>query len=119
MPKLNPCNNCPFRISLHGRYQLSPERANAIIHGLMHDGPFPCHKTVDYSESGTGRSTEETTLCKGAALFLENTVQGGMRSNVCFRLGMAIGQLDSEPSDRSAVYGSIEDFIEGATNGNT
>jgi hypothetical protein len=41
-------NNCPFR-SDRPFQGLHPERASEIATALLHDGDFPCHKTVDYA----------------------------------------------------------------------
>jgi hypothetical protein len=82
----------------------------------MADGDFPCHKTVDYSDGEGGQITENSKRCTGAAIFLENVRPGGLRSNVQFRLAVAFGEIKlNRLSDRVPVYGSIGDFINGAS----
>lgn len=112
---MQPCSNCPFRIdpAFHG---LHPVRSREIANDLMRDSGFHCHQTVDYSDDSDGCITEKSRLCSGAALFLENVRPGGMRSNLAFRMGVMVGQLDlSQPLDTSTVYDSIDDFIEGSS----
>lgn len=113
---IQPCSNCPFRIdpAFHG---LHPARSREIASHLMRDGGFHCHQTVDYSgDDGEGHITKNSKLCSGAALFLENVRPGGMRSNLAFRMGVMVGQIDlSQPLDTSNVYGSIDDFIAGSS----
>jgi hypothetical protein len=104
-----PCRNCPFRINVP-RY-IRREKAANIDRSLQNDGHFPCHETVDYST--VPPSTEESKICFGAALYLENAVQGGCRNNYNFRLAMMRG--DFHPSDLRKdenIYDSSESFIE-------
>lgn len=110
-----PCNTCPFRSDapFHG---LSEERALEIASALMADSAFHCHNTVDYSRSSSGRVTKDSTLCTGAAIFLEQVRPGGLRANLAFRLAVMTKKLHpDELSDQVPVYESIDDFLEGAT----
>jgi hypothetical protein len=105
-----PCKHCPFLSDIPG--YLHPGRAEDIAHSLLHDGFFPCHKTVDYSDS-EGKVTADSKACMGAVLFLENIAAGGCRSNVMFRLAMMRGDFGKEDLRQSDdVYRSVSDFVD-------
>ncbi len=109
-----PCKDCPFRKCV--KSALSPERADDILNGITHDKAFHCHNTVDYSDSHEGRITSDSKLCFGAVLFLENTVRGGCRSNVMFRLGLMQKEFDIDDLRQDeSVYQSFEDFLSEVT----
>ena len=63
-----PCVNCPFRRGQGSRFGLDPERLRGIIEGVA----FQCHKTVDYSRSGAGRSGERPQQCAGLMAVLSD-----------------------------------------------
>jgi hypothetical protein len=87
-----------------------------IASALMADAAFHCHKTVDYSRSFCGRVTKDSTLCTGAAIFLEQVRPDGLRANLAFRLAVMTHELHpDELSDQVPVYDSIDDFLDGAT----
>jgi hypothetical protein len=110
-----PCNNCPFRSDRPFR-GLHPERANKIATALLHDGDFPCHKTVDYSGDDGGQATPDSKRCVGAAIFLEQVAVGGMLANVQFRMAAMFGELRPNELSRAVpVYDSIEAFVAGAS----
>lgn len=109
-----PCKDCPFKKSNTG-YGLSKVKAQQILTAITHDGDFPCHKTLDYSEGNDGERTKRTKLCFGAVLFLENTVHGGCRSNVSFRIGLAKKEFTVADlrQDYDLIYGSFKEFKKG------
>jgi hypothetical protein len=105
-----PCKHCPFLSDIPG--YLHPERAEDIADSLLHDGFFPCHKTVDYSGEKP-QQTQDSKACMGAVLFLENIAGGGCRSNVMFRLAMMRGDFGVEDLRKSdEVYRTVSDFVE-------
>jgi hypothetical protein len=110
-----PCNHCPFRSDrpFRGLYE---EKANDIVHALFNDGSFHCHKTHERDDEGDTVVTENSTLCIGAAIFLENTNPNGMLSNLSFRIGAMTGELRPEELSKAVpVYKSREEFIQGAS----
>lgn len=110
-----PCNNCPFRADRPFRGLLE-EKANSIVQALYHDGGFHCHKIMDYSQNSRGRVTKNSKLCVGSAIFLENTVRGGMRCNVIYRLAIWAKELNPEELSKAVpVYKSVEEFVQGST----
>jgi hypothetical protein len=109
-----PCKRCPFRRGMP--YGFRPGRAQQMLDDLSNDRPFHCHETIDYSEDASGVVGEESQLCFGAALFLEQTAPGGCRANFSFRVGLAVEQFgltDLRLDDQ--VYATIEEFIAGST----
>ncbi|MBW4617187.1 MAG: hypothetical protein KME21_28930 [Desmonostoc vinosum HA7617-LM4] len=105
-----PCKDCPFQKSV--KYALFPKKASDILHGITHDKAFHCHKTVDYSKSTEGQITYNSKLCFGAALFLENTVRGGCRSNVMFRFGLMRQEFTiSDLRKDEGVYQCFDEFL--------
>lgn len=108
-----PCNNCPFRSDVD--MCLKPARVKGIDNALYHDGDFSCHKTVQYgNDDGEGEVTRDSKRCIGAALFLEKTVRGGLRSNLAFRFALMMKEFRLDELDRTVeVWGSLEEFIEG------
>lgn len=64
-----PCKDCPF---LHETSVImSPERRKEIADSLLAVGaPFPCHKTLDYTESERPPLDENSQFCAGALLSL-------------------------------------------------
>jgi hypothetical protein len=109
-----PCFDCLFQKSI--KYALSPEKASDILHGITHDKSFHCHKTVDDSKSHEGQITSNSKLCFGAALFLENTVSGGCRSNVMFRFGLMRQEFSiNDLRSCESVYQSFDEFLNGVS----
>lgn len=109
-----PCKDCPFKKSVH--YTLSEEKAKDILDGLRHDAAFHCHQTVDYSKHSNGRVTRDSKLCFGAVLFMENTLSGGCRANLAFRLGFRSKELQVSDLRKSEnIYQSFEEFLDGVS----
>lgn len=78
------------------------------------DATFHCHKTTISDERGGRVAVAKSTLCIGAAIFLENTLPGGMLGNLGFRLGCMMEQISpSELSNEIPVYSHAEEFMEG------
>lgn len=76
----------------------------------MHDGGFFCHQTLDYSQ-GEPKHTEDTQLCTGSMIFLENVRPDGIVANLAYRLDMHFKGLRKEHlSDEVPVYKSIHEF---------
>jgi hypothetical protein len=108
----SPCANCPFLKK--SKYALNKAKIEEILYGITHDRAFYCHQTVDYSQDFRGVVTEQSKVCFGATLFLENTVSGGCRSNVMFRIAIiqkefGLGDLRQD----SSVYEGFDAFREG------
>jgi hypothetical protein len=103
-----PCNDCPF---LKGtKYFFTEERSKEILHAITHDRLFHCHKTVDYSSNQP--STESAIFCTGSAIFLENAIAGGWRSNMMYRLAVQCGGINPDDIVQSnEVYDNSADFI--------
>lgn len=63
------CENCPFQTSgpgLHLRKSLGRGRWSGILHSLMADGFFPCHKTVQYDDETGEAKRGSGKACAGA-----------------------------------------------------
>ncbi len=109
-----PCDNCPFRKDV--KYALCREKVDGILNAIAHDGSFHCHKTVDYSRSFEGEVTKDSKLCFGAALFLENSVRSGCRSNVAFRIGLMMQHFTLEDLRQDEnIYQSFDEFRNGVS----
>ena len=77
-----PCNNCPFRKEgIH----LSENRKEEIKDAITHDGSFSCYKTIGL-EKEIPNDKSKRVLCTGSAIWLEQNVGNGVRSNVLYRL---------------------------------
>lgn len=99
-----PCADCPFRSDR--RPFIRADRAEEILES---DAPFPCHKTVDYSEDCDGRETENTQHCAGVLILLEHE----NRPHQMMRIAERLRLYDRSKLDMSApVYESIDDCIE-------
>ena len=105
-----PCLRCPFRKDKPFR-GLTPERAVAIANTVLGDGLFYCHETTEGD-----RITPSSKQCFGALVFANN-VRGTIRHNVCFRLLIATGGIDSEAVNNCAipVYKNPEEFVNNVT----
>jgi hypothetical protein len=111
-----PCKNCPFKKSNEG-FGLRPAKAESILEAITRDKSFHCHETVDYSNEDFEGNTDKSKLCFGAALFLENTVESGCRSNFAFRIGLMKKEftLQDLRQDYDLIYGSFKEFLKGVT----
>lgn len=90
---------------------MSKKKAEKIVRHITHDGTFHCHKTVNYSEKKP-KVTNDSRLCFGSVLFLEKVGRGGCRSNVLYRLAIAVGEFGiSDLRIDDKVYDSVEQFI--------
>lgn len=108
-----PCKNCPF-LKNNSTEWVTPERANEFLYAITHDVIFPCHRTVNYSKETP--NTNDAIACFGSALFLENTVRGGCRSNVAYRIAIAKKDfLGSDLRKDENVYESFKAFAEGVS----
>lgn len=97
-----PCVNCPFRKGQGSRFGLHIDRLLAIIGGVA----FQCHKTVDYSRSGRGRSGDRPQQCAGLMAVLHRSGQPNQIMQVAERL------TDFDPGTvdpAREAYASIED----------
>lgn len=99
-----PCNNCPFRSDK--LFYLHPERVEEIAFG---DGPFMCHKTVNYPDDDEGQVTDKSEHCAGLLIMLEHMEQPSQIMRIAERLGM----YDRHKLDMGApVYEHVDDYIE-------
>jgi hypothetical protein len=90
------------------------DRAKLLVEDLNKDAAFHCHKTLD--SDNDNQVKPDSTLCVGAAIFLENTNVNGMLSNFAFRWDCIHGELSPDELSREIpVYESAEDFIEGVS----
>jgi hypothetical protein len=82
-----PCVDCPFRIGMGEKFQLSQERLTEIFRAVA----FQCHKTVNYFETYDGEETydhgDHPQQCAGLMAILHRNgtpnqiMQMGMRFN--------------------------------------
>ena len=88
---------------------LAVNKVEAIVAALLADGDFPCHNTT---AAGGCRPGGEK-VCIGAAVFLEQVREGGLRANLAFRLreqceaDFVRAQLETH----ALVFESTADFI--------
>jgi hypothetical protein len=114
----SPCPTCPFRTDI--TFPLTEEKAKRIVEALHSDGDFPCHKTITPTDTEEYVYEPGSKACIGASIFLENTRQGGLMTNLSFRLRVlllkefTIQQLNLD----SPVFTSIESFIQAKTGAN-
>lgn len=103
-----PCYNCPFRNDKI--FPLTKARRLDIAAVLFADADFPCHKTfaeIEDYEANPGLSKR----CTGAAIWLENSRPGGLRSNFVFRLALMFKEFRLEQLDMNApVCQTREEF---------
>lgn len=110
--KYTPCANCPFRTDIPG--YLHGERAKEIAEAIQDDGTFPCHKTLDYSDTGDDeddepRRTEGTKECAGAR-FVRDKEQGPSQLD---RIMGRIGAYDPDKITKTVpMTASYTAFIE-------
>lgn len=109
-----PCADCPFRTDI--KPFLMRERAENIVNEIMFGtGNFPCHKTIDYENSGEdfqsakGVNGKELQMCAGAMIICEHSGNWGQMLRISMRLGM----FDPDKLDMgSPVFECPEDFLE-------
>lgn len=108
---LRPCSDCPFLTG--SPIWLEQERRQGIHDDLTHDGSFPCHKTIDYSNTDRGEVTKNSKLCVGSALYLEKNYHNGARSNVQYRMRFMLQQWTLEQLENSDlnVIATIEEWL--------
>ena len=112
MTKLKPCRDCPFRSDCP--LPLRKSRRIEIATSLHKDSPFHCHKTLNYSGDDDELVTQDSKLCVGSMIFLEQSRTGGMLANLSYRIQVVFGDLKIEDlSDEVPVFKSIDEFIEG------
>lgn len=107
--RVTPCAECPFRKGDRA-VRLSADRAKEICE--FH-GQFPCHKTVEYNDDGSGRASNESSACAGAVLFHLNSGNPPLS----LRLAVAMGMIDldkyRDPKLRECVVEGVEEMILG------
>jgi hypothetical protein len=97
-----PCVNCPFRKGQGSLFALHPERLAEIINGVA----FQCHKTVDYSRSGSGRAGDRPQQCAGLMAVLHRSGA----PNQIMQLAMRLSGFDPSTVDPDGVaYQSIDE----------
>lgn len=104
-----PCAKCPFRRGTPMR--LLPARIREIERAVnQHNGAtFPCHETVDYSNSSSGRATERTQHCAGALIYAEKHGVSSQLTRISERLGM---YRIEELADDSLVWDDLDEWLE-------
>lgn len=106
----HPCDNCPF---LRDKpFGLHKARCEEIVHSLLSDGSFPCHKTIEYDEEGEASHTPTTQHCAGAMILLEKLE----RPNQMMRIAERLWMYDRSKLDMEApVYQDFFAFMSGAS----
>lgn len=107
-----PCNDCPFRAD-KPPFSLGEKRRAEIAHAIIHDGYFPCHKTMQdcFNEEGEYSWNDLVQPCIGAALLIENEL-GDCRANLMFRLDVRDGRLKPDQLDHSIpTLNTYEAFV--------
>lgn len=99
MPR--PCSNCPFRRQ-GGVRVANIDRAEEVC---GQDGMFPCHKTVDYSDDGDGKTTPSSKACAGSLIYQMKTGQPNQMTRIAGRLGM----FDPDKLDQCVFDEIIDD----------
>lgn len=83
-----PCAQCPFR-SDRAPF-ITADRAEEICESITADqAPFPCHKTVTYSDDDGERiRSRDEQHCAGASIMLERMERPNQHMRVAERLGL-------------------------------
>lgn len=68
--KHDPCEQCPFRNDKPG-FLRREFAAELIVSVEKHDAHFPCCQTTDFNDEGEAVSTDKTSHCAGALIYLE------------------------------------------------
>lgn len=98
-----PCNNCPFRRSQAGRFNLGAERVQSIAAGTA----FECHKTT-----GVCGPKHEPQQCAGLLALLHDAEQPNAIMQIASRLyGQTFDHID-----RTDTFTEIEDAIAAHSN---
>lgn len=102
---VRPCKHCPFRNDITPFLQ--SERAADIAGSIQRGDDFPCHSTVDYSETSAG-DARNAARCAGAMIICEKTEQ----PTQAMRIGERLGLYDRRALDMTApVYDTIDDWV--------
>ncbi len=111
---VRPCADCPFRSDRPG--YLRADRVRGILGGGKgrHWWPavsFPCHKTIDYAETGT-MIPPSAQQCAGLMIILHRE----NRPNDAMQIAQRLGLWNPAKLDMSApVYASTDDAIKAQT----
>lgn len=97
-----PCNDCPFKTTQGGRYQLPKARLQEIFNATA----FECHKTT-----GVTGKQHAPQQCAGLMALLHKE----SKPNTIMQIATRTGYLDPNAIDGSEVYDSLQDCIEGHT----
>lgn len=106
-----PCAKCPFRKDIIA--YLSPERAKEISDSLLEGKTFPCHETIDYTNTDDNGNPiyklEETSHCAGALVMIKKNDVAHQMTQIAERFGLYDpSKIDME----SPVYETFDAFIE-------
>lgn len=103
---VRPCKHCPFRNDITPF--LRPERAADIAASLQRGEDFPCHSTVDYSQTSAGDASN-AARCAGAMIICEKTD----RPTQAMRIGERLGLYDRNALDMNApVYDGFTEWVD-------
>jgi hypothetical protein len=107
-----PCDNCPFLRAKVEAFALPRARKREIANSLRKGGMFPCHKTVDYSDSSSGRTTSKSKWCAGALATMNNEdPEQGCMSNQMARISARLGMFNpDELQGAELVFGSLKEW---------
>jgi len=121
---MKPCNDCPFLTEDDDRKPILLNRARRreIATALRRGGSFPCHKTIDYSDSddeGGGRVTSKSKFCAGALATMDNDgmdeSKNGCMANQAVRIYSRLGGCNPDKVEgRDQVFASLADWIKNA-----
>lgn len=108
-----PCDDCPFRAEpsrRHGRLfpGLHPDRIIEIGDSLRDGAMFPCHKSVDYGDTGQMPTGEH--WCAGALGTILRT--GDAWNNPGTRFAASAGMFNPDDYDHTdaPIYDNLEDW---------
>lgn len=104
--RYTPCRTCPFRTDV--AFVLTEGKAQRILTAISEDGDFPCHNTTMATRCLPGNEKG----CIGAAIFLEQCRDGGLRANRAFRMREQLfKEFSRDHLDMSApIFDSAAEF---------
>lgn len=76
-----PCKDCPFVKGSSTNTTLAEGRLDGIVHDILHDASFVCHKTLE-------KEWNEQEHCAGALIYLERQKRPNQIMRIAERIGL-------------------------------
>lgn len=99
-----PCVDCPFLKGSSTNESLEDGRIEDIVHDVINDYTFQCHKTLDFVNEKA-----EPQHCGGALVFMEKNFPN--RVNNPMRMAERFGIYNKNELDMESDVIDIEDYI--------